>query len=497
MGRPTRFAFGQSSRSFPIAACDFLEIHRDLLAHLPLYGDTKAEDMFLNRFAPDWKTYIDGRHGEIYDAPFFQDYGRTLGVRGAFFDEAARNGIGYAMFCVQDMPQGRSDLAAEIHRHPGWSLIYLDECGVLFAANVPTNAPVIGRYALPPPPAAMDEQRAVFGAWMARHGFREPHLYRSRNENLLDTPASRAVLGALRLGGLFAPQRNIEAWHRAQTASFLASLGWNAVADDVFESLPDRPSEHAGALERALNHGVACADACVTAEARAFYIGRVQRRAERLLRAAPRSPAGPYGLAYCALQRGDPAAAAGWLEPLARRSPQPPILDHLVRAYGEQGDAQQDPAARRLCWERAMETARRRLTLFPSGPGTYRIHVRMGDLALRLDQPLVARGSFMNALRESDLPPPLAERVLAHVTRLERDNLGVSFVPGTPQPPGQPNPYVFPPAGAPSPGAPPGAVVVEPGEHRLPSPPPTAATGGLGPEPGETPRKGDTERRRP
>ncbi len=444
-GRPTRFAIGHSDHEFPIAGVDFLEKHLPRMAPLATFGDTRSEDIFLNRLGPTWKTYIDGRHAEVYDAPFFAAYGETLGRQGVFFQEAGKYGIGYAIFSLQDMQTGRDGLAMELNRHPGWALLYLDDCAAVFAATVPTNMPMIARFALPPAPEAWSEQRPAFGAWLQRHGWRRlDELYRPANGALNADFAARALPAAMQLGGLWPPRRNLEAWRLGRLASFLSSLGWRVVADDLYDLALANVPLHRRVADYAINHAIECFDTCADPQLKPPFLARARARSEALRREDSGAPAALYGLAFADANEGALLPAMTRLETLLKRRRDVVILDHLARVYGELGDQATTPDERRRLWREAVRAWRKRLTRHPAGPGTYRAYLRLGDLFTRLEEPLLARANYMNALNEPDIAPAMADAARSKVIAIEIALFGGSYVPGAAAVADTPNPYQFP-----------------------------------------------------
>ncbi|MBN1670560.1 MAG: hypothetical protein JXR37_05985 [Kiritimatiellae bacterium] len=443
--RGQRFAIGQSDHSFPVAGMRFLEQHLPNMARVAMFGDTKSADMFLNRFGPEWKTYIDGRHAEVYDAPFFRQYGETLGIRGPFFLEAAKYSIGLVVLCVQDMPGGQSELARDIYRHPGWSLIYLDDCAAIFAAHLPASAPVIARFALPPAPAPMDEQQVVYQQWLGRTGRRFYDLYEPANAVLDTRWWVQGLLTTLQLGGLWRPIRNRAAWQASRTAAFLSRLGWPAVADNIYEAASNTDPVHSVVMQEAVNHAIACFEACQTPPPRAFFMARLRHRCDRLAKYEPGHVTAQYGLAYWEYHNDRALDAAVRLEALSRARDDVAIIDLLAMAYGDLGDAARSTPEKTRLWKKAVRAWRRRLTRHPAGPGVYRAYLRLGDLFLRLEKPLLARANYVAALNEPGVPPAIAERARNYVRSLETTLYGGTFVPGPDALPESPGPFGPPP----------------------------------------------------
>jgi hypothetical protein len=58
-----------------------------------------------------------------------------------------------------------------------------------------------------------------------------------------------------------------------------------------------------------------------------------------------------------------------------------------------------------------------------------------------LEQPLLARANYVNALQEPDIAPALRERARQQVRLLEERLFGASYVPTKDRPTMQPSPY--------------------------------------------------------
>jgi hypothetical protein len=431
--RPTRFAIGQSYHTFPVAGYEFLARELDGMAHMAMFGDTKSADMFLNRFGPEWQTYIDGRHAEVYDAPFFATYGNALGLRGPFFSEAGKYGIGLAVFGTCDIPPGGGDLQKDIYLHPGWRLVYLDDCACIFAAAVPSNAAVVAQNALPFPLAAMSEQERVYAEWLQRTGHTRYDLYEPGN-NMLDTSRpARLVCRVFQLGGLWAPAHNHSAWNRARVAAFLSKLGWAWIADNIYDMILREDPLHVTVAEEAINHAITCFDACQTPEAKNLFLDRIQFRSTRLGDHTPAHPTAQYGLAFVESKQGEQLAAVTRLTALKQSRKDAVILDLLACLYGELGDMAKTSGEKERLWKLAVRSWRDRLTRYPVGPNTYRAYLRLGDLFQRLNKPLLARANYVNALNEPDIPPVIADRAREHVKRIEKYLFGMTFVPNATQ----------------------------------------------------------------
>jgi hypothetical protein len=288
LGWRTRFAVGLSDHEHPLAACEFVAQRRGEIASPTLYGDTRSANLFLARFGPEWPVYFDGRHAEIYDPPIFRTAVRAGWNLAAFTNEAARYGIGLACFSLTDLKEDRSTLAVALGGTNRWRLVYLDDCAALFADAVPAQAGLVQRLGLPVAPTNAAQQRACFAWWLERQGRPNlPALYDRANAALEEGTAIGGVLNCLQLGGLWAPERHLEALRFCRLASFLDHLGWKVVADDVYQQTLRWPDEFPLTLPRAIRQARRVAQTASDPHLRAEMLGRMRQRAEELRRADP------------------------------------------------------------------------------------------------------------------------------------------------------------------------------------------------------------------
>ena len=427
--RPTRFAIGQSDHLFPIAGYNFLQRQMPRMARLAMYGDTKSADMFLHRFGPEWMTYIDGRHAEVYDAPLFSSYCATLRLRGTFFQEAGKYGIGLVVFYPQNMPPGQMELAKDLYRHPGWSLIYLDDCAVIYAVNVPSNAAVTAQYALPPAPADAKAQEQIYREWLRRSGHTHYDLYEQSNSDLCTQKWASTIISGFQWGGLWKPVRNQRAWQAAQVASFLSELGWTKVADSIYEIAAYSEPLHDGAVEKAIHHAIFYREFSTDPSERLDYLDRIRQRYERLEAYDPQHPTVQYGLAYVEAHSGKLKAAVKRLESLRSYRSDAVILDLLAKSYSDLGDLAEKPEDRNKYGYKAIQVWRDRLVRFPHKDHAHDAYIRLGDLFLHLQNPLLARVNYLCALNEKEIPSETAARVRAVVQGVEQQLFGTTFVP--------------------------------------------------------------------
>ena len=291
LGWRMRFAIGYSDHEHPLAAGNFVEQHRAELSCRTLYGDTRSANLFLARFGPQWPVYFDGRHAEIYDPPIFRTAANTYCDPALFVREAAAYGIGLACFSLAELKESRSPLAIALGRTNTWRLIFLDDCAALYAANTSSNTAFVARYGLPCAPTNAMLQRALFADWLTRQGRANlAALHDPANRSLETGVLAGCVVNALQLGGLWAPTRNLEAMRFCRLASFVDHLGWNVVADDIYEQALRGPDSLPATLPRAIRHAhVVCkavTDPALQSEMRA----RMRLRAAELQRIDPHNP---------------------------------------------------------------------------------------------------------------------------------------------------------------------------------------------------------------
>lgn len=291
LGWRTRFAVGFSDHEHPLAACDFVEQFRTNLSSRTLYGDTRSANLFLCRFGPNWPVYFDGRHAEIYDPPTFRAAVRTRWDTAAFTNAAETYGIGLACFSLADLKEDRSPLAVALGQSNAWRLVYLDDCAALFAADTPANRTFVRYFGLPGAPTNALEQRLLFSRWLDRQGrMGLPALDDPANRSLEQGMLVDGLLNCLQLGGLWAPERHLEAIRFCRLASFLDHLGWNVVADDVYQQTLRWPDEFHVTMPRAIRHARAVARVVPDPILHAEMLARMRLRAEELQRVDPANP---------------------------------------------------------------------------------------------------------------------------------------------------------------------------------------------------------------
>jgi len=290
LGWRMRFAIGYSDHEHPLAACDFIERHRAEISCRTLYGDTRSADLFLARFGPQWPVYFDGRHAEIYDPPIFRTAARTRSDPAIFVREAATYGIGLACFSLTDLKEDRSPLAIALGQTNTWRLVYLDDCAALFAAATPSNAAFVARYGLSCAPTNATLQRALFAGWLQRQGRANlAALHDPANRSLEEGVLVGSVVNALQLGGLWAPTRDLTPIRFCRVASFVDHLGWNVVADDIYQQALRWPDSFPATLPRAIKHAQAACRAVSDPALQEELRNRIRTRAVELQRADPKN----------------------------------------------------------------------------------------------------------------------------------------------------------------------------------------------------------------
>jgi tetratricopeptide (TPR) repeat protein len=304
---------------------------------------------------------------------------------------------------------------------------------------------VLEKYAMPAAPKSRDDQERLYAEWLKKTGMQEhPNLYMAGNENLEHGTVARILPLIFRFGGLLGPERNRKSWNMARTASLLSRLGWPAVADNIYEeAMKIRPLNMAAA-EEAVNHAIACFEACSTQELRILYINRLNDRCLTMLEQDAGYPTALYGKAYVKMKSGHQDEAVAILEKLLQKRQDKPIMNLYAMALGEAGDMAGSLREKERLWEKAVTAWRKRLTLYPQGPDTFKAYLRLGDLFTRLGYSLEARANYVLALNEPDIPPEIAKKAREKVRKLEIELWGGSFIPVKNKMPDSISPFVPP-----------------------------------------------------
>jgi len=425
--RSTSFGIGQSNHSFPLASMEFLEKNKDDIDQRAMLGDMKSATLFLNRFGPEKKVYIDSR-STIYDASLLSRYAAVFHNRGAFFEEAGKYGITLALFSAAEMQQIGGDLLADIYTHPGWALLHLDDSGVIFAARTPANSELISRYAMPPVPETMEEQNKVYLDWLNQTARDEYSLFDQANRDMVEGGFAGALVSFFRLGGLIKPGINRVSLSYSQTASLLSALGWTVVADSMFDQAAAMEPINVSVLNDSIYHAIACLKEAKLPEAKRFYLDRIRNRSNLLSYHHYNHPTALYGMAYSDMISGNPAPALESLLLIHKQDRDVLIMDMIARLYGEMGDLEDDQQYKEKYWKEAVTSWRLRLAKYPSGPDTSRAYLRLGDLFVRLNMPLLARANYMLALAEPDISALAAKRARQYIRQLDKSLFGGEVV---------------------------------------------------------------------
>jgi len=394
LGWRTRFALGFSSHEHPLAACNFLAKQASTNAWV-VYGDTRSANTLLWRFGPEWKTYFDGRHAEIYDPAIFQTAVRTRSEPALFLKEAGTYGIGLVCFSFADRNDNLTTLSSFLYQPSNhWSLIYLDDCAAVFAADALAGNTLTNRFALPQPPSSMDEQRAAFDAWLAGQGrpslaaFDDPV-----NDALERTPFATGLMRAMQLGGLWSATRHVEAMRYCRLSAFLDCMGWKVVADDLYLCAMSASDAWPVVLPRAIRHAIALHRETTDPALRMTLLARIRARSGMLRDMEPGSLFAAYGQAYLDEAENRHANAIAILEPLLVRNNDTALFDLVIQAYLHLAAGTQDPKARAQLCLKAVHACRARLALSSSDPHAGDVHGWLAECARNLHEPLVARAN--------------------------------------------------------------------------------------------------------
>ncbi len=137
--------FGVSKRVYPYKAVDFL-----LRLHIKgnFFNDFNSGAYLIGRAYPNVKVFIDGRTEE-YGADFFQNYQQIWqeGNANAFAYFERKDNLTGALLnnARQQIPRACLKM---FHSLKNWSIVYLDDDGVIFLKQTPLNKPVIDRLAI-------------------------------------------------------------------------------------------------------------------------------------------------------------------------------------------------------------------------------------------------------------------------------------------------------------------------------------------------------------
>jgi len=137
--------FGVSKRVYPYKAVNFL-LRENIKGNF--FNDFNSGAYLVGRANPNIKVFIDGRTEE-YGADFFETY-QKIWQKGnahvfAYFEN--KDNITGALLnnAHQQIPE---DCLKMFHSLKDWSIVYLDDDGVIFLKQTPYNKPFIDRFAI-------------------------------------------------------------------------------------------------------------------------------------------------------------------------------------------------------------------------------------------------------------------------------------------------------------------------------------------------------------
>lgn len=137
--------FGVSKRSYPYKAVNFL-VREKIKGNF--FNDFNSGAYMLGRTSPNIRVFIDGRT-EVYGAKFFETYQRIWkdGNAKIFADFERKDNITGAFLnnARQDIPPKSLQM---FHSFKNWSIVYLDDDGVIFLKQTPANKPIIDRFSV-------------------------------------------------------------------------------------------------------------------------------------------------------------------------------------------------------------------------------------------------------------------------------------------------------------------------------------------------------------
>ncbi|MDE2028662.1 MAG: hypothetical protein KGJ11_08985, partial [Candidatus Omnitrophica bacterium] len=137
--------FGVSKRVYPYKAVNFL-VNEKIKGNF--FNDFNSGAYLVGRTSPNIKVFIDGRTEE-YGADFFENY-QNIWIRGrakAFQYYEDKDNITGALLnnAHQQIPPA---VLKMFHSFKDWSIVYLDDDGVIFLKKTPYNMPFIRKFAV-------------------------------------------------------------------------------------------------------------------------------------------------------------------------------------------------------------------------------------------------------------------------------------------------------------------------------------------------------------
>ena len=137
--------FGVSKRNFPYKAVNFL-VRQKIKGNF--FNDFNSGAYLVGRVDPDIKVFIDGRT-EVYGADFFENY-QKIWQKGnahafAYFERKDNITGSFLNNTHQRIPQ---EVLKMFHSLKNWSIVYLDDDGIIFLKQTPLNKPFIDRFSV-------------------------------------------------------------------------------------------------------------------------------------------------------------------------------------------------------------------------------------------------------------------------------------------------------------------------------------------------------------
>jgi tetratricopeptide (TPR) repeat protein len=137
--------FGVSKRLYPYKAVNFL-VQKQVKGNF--FNDFNSGAYLIGRVSPNIKVFIDGRT-EVYGPEFFRTYLKIWkeGDAKLFSDFERRDNITGALLnnAHQQIP---ADVLKMFHSFKNWSIVYLDDDGIIFLKQTPSNKAIIDRYGI-------------------------------------------------------------------------------------------------------------------------------------------------------------------------------------------------------------------------------------------------------------------------------------------------------------------------------------------------------------
>lgn len=138
---PPAFAgFGVARAGVPVGLAGFLEQHPPPGR---MWNSFNFGGYFAYALAPRIRVFIDGRNDTVYSEAFFRDATRAATDAGAFYEQAQRWRIGFAVVAWNGPSDGTFRF---LHGAPGWALVYFDDSGAVYVRRTPRAAAYIDQF---------------------------------------------------------------------------------------------------------------------------------------------------------------------------------------------------------------------------------------------------------------------------------------------------------------------------------------------------------------